>query len=344
MPPGSRGGGLLDRVAARRENTRSLSSIRPCVNRHLPLATLRTFDVAARRQSLARAASELGLTDSAVSHQLRRLEDALGVALFEKAGRGVVLTEAGRIFARSVGNALGDILRTAASLADADPEGGRLTIACPPMFASKWLAKNLGAFCADHPAVECHVRLVDNERVEDAVEADIGIWFGDGARPGTWSTLLEIVSIAPACSPLLFQSAGRALTRARDLRGLTLLHRDDGAEWRRWLADEGEHDLAGAAKHLYCNDLGILVDLAVAGAGIVLVSDTLSASYVADGRLLRPFSGAIQATGGWYAVCDASRLERSVNRLFLRWLLGRFGRMLAVGSPDQEEAGLVDRP
>lgn len=331
-------------VPCRRENAGSLIQPGTRVNRHLPLATLRTFDVAARRQSLARAASELGLTDSAVSHQLRRLEEALGVALFEKAGRGVVLTEAGRIFARSVGDALGDILRTAASLADADAKGGRLTIACPPMFASKWLAQNLGEFCADHPSVECHIRLTDNERVEDATEADVGIWFGDGARPGTWSALLEVVSIAPACSPLLFQSAGRALTRARDIGGLTLLHRDDGAEWRRWLADEGEHDLPGLAKHLYCNDLGVLVDLAVAGAGIVLVSDTLSASYVADGRLLRPFSGAIQATGGWYALCDASRLERSVARLFLHWLLGRFGRIPAFKTPDQEEEGLVERP
>lgn len=130
----------------------------------------------------------------------------------------------------------------------------------------------------------------------------------------------------------------------RDLGGLTLLHRDDGTEWRRWLADEGEHDLPGLAKHLYCNDLGILVDLAVAGAGIVLVSDTLSASYVADGRLLRPFSGAIQATGGWYALCDASRLERSVARLFLHWLLGRFGRMPAFEAPDQADEGLVERP
>ncbi len=144
-------------------------------------------------------------------------------------------------------------------------------------------------------------------------------------------------------SPTL-QSAGRALTRARDRDGLTLLHRDDRTEWRRWLADEGEHDVPGLAKHLYCNDLGILVDLAVAGAGIVLVSDTLSASYVADGRLLRPFSGAIQATGGWYALCDASRLERSVARLFLHWLLGRFGRMLALEAPDQGDEGLVERP
>lgn len=300
------------------------------MNRHLPLATLRTFDVAARHQSLAKAASELGLTDSAVSHQLRRLEGALGIALFEKAGRGVVLTDGGRVFARSVRNALLEIARTAASLVEAGEEGGRITIACPPMFASKWLAKNLSHFCVDHPTVECHIKLVDNDRVEDAGDADIGIMFADGGRSGKWTTLLEIVSIAPACSPLLFQKAGRALTRAQDLRSTTLLHRDDGAEWRRWLADEGEHDLSAFPQHLYCNDLGILIDLAVEGGGVVLVSDTLSASHVANGTLMRPFPGAIQATGGWYVVCDGSRLERAITRLFLHWLLGRFGKMLIL--------------
>lgn len=317
---------------------------RPRLNHHLPLATLRTFEVAARHQSLAKAAAELGLTDSAVSHQLRRLEQALGVHLFEKAGRGVVLTQSGRVFARSVGQALQDVARTAASLADADAQGGRLTIACPAMFASKWLAKNLGGFRADHPSIECHIRLVDNERVEDAAEVDIGILFGDGARPGTWSRLLEVVAIAPACSPLLFQGAGGTFARARDLRGVTLLHRDDGAEWRRWLADEGEHDMPSFGPHLYCNDIGILIDLAVEGAGLVLVSDTLSASHVAEGKLLRPFAGVIQATGGWYVVCDAQRLDRPVTRLFLHWLLGRFGRMLALEPRVQAAAGLADSP
>jgi LysR family glycine cleavage system transcriptional activator len=118
--------------------------IEAIVFRNLPLATLRTFDAAARHQSLAKASQELNLTDSAVSHQ-RRLEEALGVGLFEKAGRGVVLTDAGRVFARSVAAALHDIARTAHSLADAAKVGGRLTIACPPMFASKWLAKPLSA-------------------------------------------------------------------------------------------------------------------------------------------------------------------------------------------------------
>jgi LysR family glycine cleavage system transcriptional activator len=315
------------------------------VIRNLPLATLRTFEAAARHQSLAKAANEVGLTDSAVSHQLRRLEEALGIDLFEKSGRGVVLTDAGRVFARSVGAALQDIASTAHSLADANQVGGRLTIACPPMFASKWLATNLGQFCQDHAAVECHIHLVENERAVAAGDADIAIVFGDGSWPGKWSALLENVAIAPACSPLLFQKAGRTLVKAADLRDVVLLHQDDGAEWRRWLAGEGEHDFGAYRRHLYCNDLSIAIDLAAEGVGVVLVSDTLSASYVSEGKLLRPFSGAILATGGWYVVCDAYRLERSNTRRFVRWLLSRFGEPIALPTDAQDFAlDAVDNP
>jgi LysR family transcriptional regulator, glycine cleavage system transcriptional activator len=306
--------------------------IEAIVFRNLPLATLRTFDAAARHQSLAKASQELNLTDSAVSHQLRRLEEALGVDLFEKAGRGVVLTDAGRVFARSVATALHDIARTAHSLADAAQVGGRLTIACPPMFASKWLAKNIAAFCYDHPAIECQIQLADNDRVVDVPDADLGILFGSGAWPAKWSTLLETVAIAPACSPLLFHRAGHAFTKPTDLRDVILLHQDDGAEWRRWLAAEGDHAFEAYRRHLYCSDLSIAIDLAAEGAGVVLVSDTLSASHIADGLLLRPFARTILATGGWYVLCDDYKLERSNTRLFLHWLLGRFGRALTLPS------------
>jgi len=313
--------------------------------RNLPLATLRTFEAAARHQSLAKAAAELSLTDSAVSHQLRRLEEALGVDLFEKAGRGVVLTDAGRIFARSVGAALHDIDRTAHSLADADHVGGRLTIACSPMFASKWLAKNLADFCYDHPGIECHIQLVENDRVADVADADLGIQFGSGSWKAKWSALLENVAIAPACSPLLFRRAGHSIAKPSDLRDVILIHQDDGSEWRRWLAEEGEHAFESYQRHIYCNDLGIAIDLAAQGAGVVLVSDTLSASHIAEGTLLRPFGGAILATGGWYALCDGYKLERSNTRIFLHWLLGRFGKSLTLPTDhDADGERAVDSP
>jgi len=294
--------------------------------RNIPLAALKTFEVAARHQSLAKAASELNLTDSAVSHQLRRLEVALGYYLFMKSGRGVVLTEAGLVFARTVSSALQDIFSTAIRLAEADQIGGRLDIACPPMFASGWLAKNLADFCRDHPTVECHIKLAENQRIHDMVNIDVGILFGGGGWPDKWSTLLEHVMIAPVCSPILFQRFGKPITSTAELRNTILLHWDDGAEWRRWLAEAGESDTSLYTRNLYCSDLSMAIDLAINGTGVALVSDTLTLSDIKVGTLLRPFNFSIDANGGWYVVCNRAALSRSGTRLFLRWLLARFGR------------------
>lgn len=296
---------------------------------NLPLPTLRTFAAAARHQSLAKAAVELNLTDSAVSHQIRRLEEALGCDLFMKVGRGVVLTDAGRAFANVVSTALQDVFAAALRLAEADQVGGRLDIACPPMFASTWLARNLNEFCLDHPSVECHVRLVENERVHQLSDIDIGISFGSGGWPERWSALLSHVNVTPVCSPIVFERIGGPITQPSDLRHTMLLHRDDGSEWRRWFLEAGAPGLEMEMRHLYCSDLGMAIDLAVNGTGVALVSDTLSGSDLKRGLLIKPFPFAIDAFGGWHVVCNPASLSRSASRLFLRWLLARFGRNAA---------------
>ncbi|HWK65908.1 MAG TPA: LysR substrate-binding domain-containing protein [Rhizobiaceae bacterium] len=298
--------------------------------RNLPLPTLKTFEAAARHESLAKAAAELNLTGSAVSHQIRRLEEALGCSLFVKSGRGVVLTDAGRIFAKTVASAMQDILASALRLSDADQVQGRLDIACPPMFANTWLAKNFYDFSNDHPAIECHIRLVENQRVHELTDIDVGISFGSGGWADRWSTLLAHVNITPVCSPLLFERIGGTFTKPADLRNTTLLHQDDGSEWRRWLYEAGAPDVDGQARHLYCSDLGMAIDLAVHGAGAALVSDTLSGADLKRGILVKPFPFSIDAFGGWHVVCYPASIQRSGPRLFLRWLLASFGRDAAL--------------
>ncbi|KWV53666.1 hypothetical protein AS026_03175 [Rhizobium altiplani] len=300
--------------------------------KNLPLPTLRTFESAARHQSLAKAAAELNLTDSAVSHQIRRLELALGCDLFVKSGRGVVLSDAGRIFAKTVSNAMQDILGTALLLVDADQIHGRLDIACPPMFANTWLAKNLNDFCQAHPTIECHIRLVENPRVHELTDIDVGISFGSGGWVDKWSTLLAHVNVTPVCSPILFERLGRQISQPRDLRHVTLLHQDDGSEWRRWFAEAGAADADKEAKHLYCSDLGMAIDLAIHGTGAALVSDTLSGSDFKRGILIKPVPVSIDAFGGWHVVCSNTSIRRSAPRLFLRWLLLQFDRGSALAT------------
>ncbi|MBT9385141.1 LysR family transcriptional regulator [Pseudooceanicola sp. CBS1P-1] len=293
---------------------------------HLPLGSLRTFEVAARHLSFHLAAAELNVSDSAISHQIRKLEGVLGFALFRKAGRGVQLTEAGEIFARDVSASLRQIYGTALRLAESGVEGGRLDLLCPPMFASGWLSRNLADFCDDHPKVECHIRLADNPAISEQLGEAIGITFGTGDWPGLVSTLLSETAIAPVCAPALLNRIGHPLRRPADLAEVVLLHWDNGEEWRRWLALAGIRDTARFARNVYCSDLGTAIDLAQNGVGCALASDTLARGDLASGRLMRPFRQAIRPNGGWYVTHRPEIQERPVVRLFLGWLLTRFGQ------------------
>ncbi|MDP0929515.1 LysR substrate-binding domain-containing protein [Paracoccus onubensis] len=298
--------------------------------RHLPLANLRSFEAAARCGSFTKAAAELHLSDSAISHQISRLESALGFALFEKAGRGIRLTDTGRSFAAAVTGALQEIYGTALRLSERpEEEGGRLKLTCPPMFASGWLSRNIAEFCNDHPQIECHVRLAENQTITKLPDADIGILFGAGAWPDLHAILLEDILIGPVCSPVLMSGAANGLRSPKDLQRVFLLHWDNGSEWRRWLAQAGQMDIGLFTRNLYCNDLGAAIELAVHGAGCALASETLTGMNIRDGSLIRPFVDTINPNGGWYAVVSPENLARPRVRMFLYWLLSKFGQSLA---------------
>ncbi|MDR6293928.1 MULTISPECIES: LysR substrate-binding domain-containing protein [Inquilinus] len=289
----------------------------------LPLGPLRTFDLAARHESFARAAQALHLTDSAVSHQMRRLEAAVGFALFERRGRRVVLTNAGREFHRTVHDSLETMAAAAAELASrAGEAAGPLAIGAPPMFASKWLAPRLAEFARSHPAIECTVRVVDNDAVA-AAEADIGIAFGSGPWPGRWSRVLAEVALSPACSPRLFGDRGGVIPDPAALGEVPLLHQDDGTEWRRWFAAAGVKPPA-AGRQMHFSDISVAIDVALHGGGMVLASDVLSSQHVRDGTLVRPFPTRIAADGQWCVLCDPRRIDLPAIRVFLAWLTAQF--------------------
>jgi LysR family glycine cleavage system transcriptional activator len=298
----------------------------------LPLDPLRTFDLAARYESFARAARALHLTDSAVSHQMRRLEEAVGFPLFERRGRRVALTGAGRLFHRTVHDSLETLSASATLLAARAGElAGPLVIGAPPMFASKWLAPRLGEFARTHPTIDCTVRVLDNEAVATS-GVDVGIAFGGGPAPGLWSQTLAEVALSPACSPRLLGDRGGVFPDPSALGDVPLLHQDDGTEWRRWF------DAAGvkpppAARQMHFSDISVAIDVALHGGGMVLVSDVLSSQHVRDGALVRPFPIRIAAEGQWRVLCDPRRRELPAVRLFLAWLTAQFdGTSLGAGA------------
>ena len=203
-----------------------------------PLNALRTFEAAARHLSFTKAADELFVTQAAVSHQIRTLEEHLGTVLFRRMNRSLMLTDEGQALLPAVREAF-DLLSAGVRRVQDLCSGGALTISTTPSFAASWLVGRLARFQALHPEIELQLsataRLVDFAR-EDI---DCGIRYGMGDWPGLISQRLFQTALVPVCSPLLLNGAN-PLRRPDDLAQHTLLHAlDDPDDWRLWLRAAG---------------------------------------------------------------------------------------------------------
>lgn len=299
----------------------------------IPLDTLPAFEIAAETESFAATARRLNLTDSAISHQIKRLEDSLEIALFERHGRAIRLSPEGRLFLSTVQPLLSAVKDSVQVLHRAG-SSGTITITCSSMFGSKWLSRHLRDFIDKHPNVGCNLRLVDNERVAEEEDTDVGILFGRAPWSDRAAMLLGEVNLAPVCSPKLFSDRGGMPRKPLDLIDYPIIHQDDGREWRQWLEAANIPRMGDFKKHIYCNDTGFAIDLAYHGGGITLASEELAGSYIKDGTLIRPFSTTSKADGGWYVISGSKRLAEPRVQLFLRWIASYFGSSVPVDDAD----------
>jgi len=287
------------------------------------LDTLRVFSIAARHLSFTKAADELHLTQSAISHRVRALEEELGVTLFDRLPRRLELTRAGRVLARRVDQAIADITRTIADL-DIGDNARRLTVTVLPSLASRWLVPRLPRFHTLHPNIE--LQLIADPRLLDLRNGriDLAIRFGRGTYPGYAVTKLMPDRVFPVCSPHLLAQRGPVDT-VEALLDLPLLHdsatEDDGSgsDWRSWLNHIGGHDALGGEGQRF-SDAGLLIDAAVLGLGVALARASLVSDYVANERLICPLGPAAPTTFAYYLLClpEAAELQKIV--CFRDWL------------------------
>ena len=277
--------------------------------RRLPsLTALRTFECAARHGHFGRAAAELCVTDSAVSHQIRQLEDQLGVALFERAGRQVrPTTEAKRLLHHLqqafelIGKAC-DELRDPASQAV-------LRVAVTAELAQKWLVARLADFSSRYPHITLHLHEQPINAGAPALDIDIAITYGTSALDASTHFVrpLPLLQFFPVCSPGLFNQGG--LKRPRDLVRHCLLHDDQ----------DGRTDhLAGHARRgRFAHPPAVLphaalaLEAAVLGQGVAMGDNLTCQADLQSGRLVRPFSASVTAQGQYALVCERLRLERA---------------------------------
>lgn len=286
---------------------------------HLPSITaLRALDAIARHGSVSRAATELFLTRSAISHQINALEQSLGFAVLERAGRGVALTYRGERYIHEVRRALG-ILEEAAHRSAGGEVAGRLRVSCTPGFAVYWLCHHLGAFHRAYPHVELSITAPRTADEVNARDADLFIAYGSGDWPDFTIEPITSLSYFPVCSPTLINAHGRPLT-PDDLAEVLLLHMSTHADWVQWLAAAGAHEVDGRRGVVF-SEAPFAQEAAMAGQGVAIGDTFLSGDALARGLLVRPFDVTIESPRGYYLVARPERSQRPEVRAFSDWLL-----------------------
>lgn len=278
----------------------------------LPLNALRAFEAAARHQNLTHAARELHVSQAALSHQIRGLEQRLNVRLFHRLPRGVALTEEGAALYPVLADCFGRITLAMARFTGSG-EKHVLTVGVVGTYATGWLLPRLAAFEASHPDIALRLQ-THNNRIDLAGEGlDLAIRFGDGDWQGQVCTRVLDAAFAPLCAPAL----ARRLSSPRDLAAVPLLRSYRSDEWARWLRLAGVADIE-ARGPLFDSSL-TLAAAAASGAGVALLPHRLFTRELAEGRLLRPFAQEIDL-GSYWLVRLRSREESAPAQRFRVWL------------------------
>ena len=294
-----------------------------------PLHALRVFEAAARHASFTRAAQELHVTQTAVSHQMRALEAHLGMRLFVRLPRRLVLTVEGQAYAAQLRRVFDRIADATAAL-HARPRREVLAVTSLPSFTACWLLPRLSGFVAAHPQID--LRVVSTERPLDfsRESVDLGIRWGYGRYLGLRTEKLMDDEIFPVCSPRLRRRRPRLRTPA-DLRHHVLLHDDSSDGWRRWLRAAGAPGVEAERGHLF-NDGHLMLEAAVAGLGVALARRVLVERELREGRLVRLFDLALPADPAYYLVTSEQSAQLPRVQAFRAWLLEEISRCSQPGS------------
>jgi LysR family glycine cleavage system transcriptional activator len=311
--------------------------------RPLPsLTALRSFEAAARHQSFRRAAEELGITQSAISHQIAALEDALKVSLFRRVSRGIELSEAGAQFYPYLRDGFDRIAQGAALVSRAEL-GGDLTVQVYVTVAVRWLIPRLHGFQARHPDILVRFHTRDFHWEFDPALSDIGmICTTKPNHPDLAYTHLFDARLVPICTPGVAR-AGMGLRQPADLVNHALLQVYTAIEdWHVWLDAAGIPQLKGRSGAKFDSYL-LAIEAAIDGQGVALVPHFLAAPDLKSGRLVQPFAVDVQQPARWYLTCLKERAEEPRLRMFRDWLIDLIAEDPAISPnfPSSSSLGLT---
>lgn len=307
-----------------------------------PLNALRAFEAAARHLSLTKAAAELGVTPGALSHQIRGLEDFLGLELFHRLPRAIALTDVGRQLHPGLQAGFGQIRQALAGIG-AVGNDRVLVVSTPPGFTAKWLAPRLYRFLSAHPDIDTRISstVVNADFRTDGV--DVAVRHMRSAQTNEPDLLIEKLTdqfYVPVCSPRLLDRLGGPASPA-DLKQLPLIHDDslagqvETASWSDWLDAAGVKGI-DVSRGLRFNTADHAIQAAIDGAGILLAHGLLAHDDLRGGRLVAPFDITLPSRRQLYFVCPKGREKRPNVKAFRAWVKQEmtchdFGKVGAAG-------------
>lgn len=280
-----------------------------------PLNTLKVFATVARTQSVTRAAEALHLTHGAVSHQLRQLQEELGVALVERAGRGLRLTNEGAAYAARVEKALTDIADATRQLT-ATRHMRTLRVSSISSFAGRWLLPRMGTFICRHPEFDLEVQSTARLADVKGGEVDVALRHGLGRYPGVYAERMLEDWFYPVCSPDFLKQY--PLNQATDLLNVPLLRSTD-EPWMLWFAAVGLNAPEPTRGPAY-SDSGLMMMAAAGGQGVALARHSLVADDIATGRLVQPFGEVMESPFAYHFVCRLDEVDKPEIAQLHQWL------------------------
>lgn len=297
-----------------------------------PMAALRIFEAASRHKNFTMAAEELNLTQSAVSRQIRALEDILGAELFVRDGKTVQLTRAGETYAKDIRNALKRISNASLGFR-ANPQGGTLNIATLPTFGTRWLAPRLPAFIAQHPGMTINLSTRQTQFDFQIETFDAAIHFGLPNWSGAELDFLMGEMVIPVCSPQLLTQY--KFVNYADLLKAPLLHlvsRPDA--WEQWF--RSMHVPIEELNGMLVDQFALAAEATIAGLGIALLPHFLIEKELRNGDLVPAINGSLQSMESYYLAWEPELVNYPPLLAFRTWLKETITSEIGIPRPVQQ--------
>ncbi|MEQ4924950.1 transcriptional regulator GcvA [Proteus hauseri] len=297
-----------------------------------PLNALRVFDSAARHLSFTKAAEELFVTQAAVSHQIKTLEEFLGLKLFRRRNRSLLLTEEGQSYYLDIKEIFSSINEATRKLLARSAKGA-LTVSLSPSFAIQWLVPRLSGFNQAYPGIDVRIQAVDREEDKLADDVDVAIFYGRGNWTGLRTDRLYAEYLIPVCAPTLL-TGEKPLKTPSDLIYHTLLHDTSRRDWQAYVRQLEIQNQINVQQGPIFSHSSMVIQAAVHGQGVALVNNVMARSEIESGRLVRPFQDVLVSKNAFYLVCQDSQAELGKIAAFRQWILSQ-------AANEQEKLGLL---